>query len=160
MKVSYFRLLMMICCVLILTLFPLPGSLVNLRPLWVMLVLLYIQCMLPDLFHYIWVVLLGLMLDVLFVAPLGEHMFALCVVAGFVSSRARRFKFFTQPQQMIWVFCLTTIYQIILAIIHYVLGHSTDVMQFITPIITSVLVWPLVIFLMDFLLRIKQRAHF
>lgn len=142
MSVSYFRLMLLFLLVLTLTIFPIPVGYEIFRPLWALIFLLYIQFKLPDLFSYLWVIVLGLILDVFSVVPLGEHIFALCLVVGVASSRARRFKFFSPIQQMIWIFFLTLLYQTTQVVIDYICGHPVMLIRFILPPVISTLIWP------------------
>lgn len=154
---SYARLLTIVFWVFILILLPLPAGYEMARPLWGVLMLLYIQFKLPDVFNYGWIVLLGIILDILSLAPLGDHIFALCLVAGISSNRALRFKFFSAVQQVIWIFFLVLIYQVTLTVIDCFLGHRLMMARTCIPIIISTLIWPIFAMFVDrHLLRAKK----
>src|SRR3990167_2254481 len=92
---------------LILTILPLPGFLLFLKPLWVLLWLLYLQFYLPGCFHIVILVLLGLVLDALLSTVIGEHAFAFSIVGWIANSKFKRFSFFSMEQQMVVIGLLT-----------------------------------------------------
>lgn len=141
MKFSSIRLLSLMVLAFIFTIISLPEQLSIFRPLWVLLLMLYLQFMLPNVFHLSMVILFGLTLDALGASPMGQHAFALALVAWCASGRARRFKFFSMPQQIVWVFVLCLIYQLTLCLINYILGYPFSLWNLIIPISMSTLIW-------------------
>jgi rod shape-determining protein MreD len=144
MKFSYFRLMILIVLSLMLTMVALPEQISIFRPFWVLLLMLYIQFMLPNAFHLSGVILFGLTLDVMGGSPLGQHLFAMTCVAWCASTRARRFKFFSMPQQIIWILVLCLMYQVIVCLLDYILGYPASFWSVIPPVCMSTLAWPLI----------------
>jgi len=144
MKFSYFRLIILIVLSLMLTMLTLPEEISIFRPFWLLLLMLYIQLMLPNVFHLSGVILFGLTLDVVAGTPLGQHLFALTCVAWCANTRAKRFKFFSMPQQMIWILVLCLLYQVIVCSFDYIFGYPISFSSVISPVCMSTLTWPLV----------------
>ena len=66
---------------MMLAIFPLPGWLNLLRPLWVVMVLMYLVLLMPQHMSVGWAWIIGLLLDVLTGTVLGEHAIALVIIA-------------------------------------------------------------------------------
>lgn len=128
----------------VLTSLPL-GILTPFKPLWILLFILYLQFKLPNVFNLFWIMISGLLLDVLSGMPLGAHVFCLCLVTWCASTRARRFKFFSMPQQWVWISLLSALYQFLIAFLAYIGGYSHNLMSLGLPILTSVLIWPVML---------------
>lgn len=126
----------------VLTIIPLPSAVAMVRPAWILLLVLYIQCFLPNYFNVAWVFLLGLYLDVMCATMMGEHAFAVVAATWFVSARIRRFKYYSMLHQMamVGVFCL--VYQSVLYMIDAFSGHTVHVWQVLGVPLTSMLFWP------------------
>ena len=106
-------------------------------------------------FSVLGLVILGLMMDVLCPNVMGVHALALSLPSCLLSSRARRFNFCHMPQQMLWMAGFSLIYQLILASLAYRMGYPMSVLALLLPVITSTLLWPWLVYLLDklFLLR-------
>ncbi|MBA3536438.1 MAG: rod shape-determining protein MreD [Tatlockia sp.] len=140
---------------LALTILPLPELLVGLRPPWVLILILYLQFFLPEYFNLVLLIIIGMALDVLLSTVLGEHAFALSIVAWIASTKARRFRLFTMGQQMalIGFFCL--LYQMLILIIDASLGYYYGFLMPLGSTLITILLWPWVRLLADESLAIK-----
>ena len=127
---------------LILTIMPLPDMLVQFRPPWILLILLYMQFYLPHYFNVTLIFILGLMLDSLLATVIGEHALILCVVAWLATSKTRRFALFSIGQQMIFIAFFAMVYQIGIALIDSFLGYRATLESILGAGLVSVLVWP------------------
>lgn len=127
---------------LALSIVPLPELLLGLRPPWALLLLLYVQLFLPEQFNLVFLVVIGLALDTLLSTLLGEHAFALALVAWVASNKARRFSLFAMGQQMalIGFFCL--LYQILILMIDVSLGYYYGFVMPLSSALISILLWP------------------
>jgi rod shape-determining protein MreD len=141
---------------LALTILPLPELLVGLRPPWALILILYLQFFLPEYFNLILLVIIGMALDVLLSTVLGEHAFALSIVAWIASTKARRFRLFTMGQQMalIGFFCL--LYQMLILIIDASLGYYYGFLMPLGSTLITILLWPWVRLIADESLAIKM----
>ncbi|MCA0402762.1 MAG: rod shape-determining protein MreD [Proteobacteria bacterium] len=142
MKPSIWRLLFTLIICLILTIIPMPNLVMEFRPPWVLLIVLYFQFFLVEYFSVFLIIALGLVLDVLLSSVLGEHVFALCLVCFLANAKARRFRLFSITQQMplIAVFCL--IYQVAIFIINSAFGYKTNMLMSLFNALLSSLLWP------------------
>lgn len=136
------RLFLTLVAALVLTILPLPETLSVIRPAWVLLVVLYVQCCLPAYFRITWVFLLGLCLDVLCSTVMGEHAFAMLLTTWLVTHRTRRFGFFSIIQQMsiIVLFCL--FYQFVIYLIDAFFGYTSNILNVLGVAFMSMLFWP------------------
>jgi rod shape-determining protein MreD len=136
------RLVFLLLVAVVLTIIPLPAMMVNARPAWVLILVLYIQLYFPNYFHPTLLFFIGLCLDVLLSTVIGEHAFALLFTTWLASGKTRRFGFFSMIQQMIWVgwFCL--IYQLILYLIEAFLGYHPNLGMLLGTVAFTLLLWP------------------
>lgn len=155
MNAIYGRLFISFIIALILTILPLPDLFVGLRPPWVLIVLLYLQLFLPDYFKISFLIILGLMLDVLLSSLLGQHVFVFALTTWIASSKARRFRLFSIGQQMglIGFFCL--FYQLVILMMDASLGYSIQPVMAIGSAIISILFWPWLRLITDDVFKIK-----
>ena len=136
------RMMFLFLVVLILTILPLPEALVQMRPSWMLLIVLYIQFYLPNYFKVMLVFFLGLTLDSLLSSVIGEHAFCLCFVAWLASGKARHFSLFSMGQQMFFIGCFALLYQLLIFLIDSRLGYQTKPLMIIGTSLTSILAWP------------------
>ena len=156
MKTLHCRVLVILVASLVLTIFPLPDVILDFRPPWVLLVVLYLQFFLPYYCNVVLLFLLGLCLDVLLYTVIGEHAFALLLTVWLASGKARRFHFFSMGKQMglVALFCL--IYQFLLFIVDAFLGHKIHVSMVVVGAFLSLLLWPWVRVLLDGILLVNR----
>ncbi|OGV49569.1 MAG: rod shape-determining protein MreD [Legionellales bacterium RIFCSPHIGHO2_12_FULL_42_9] len=136
------RLIILLLAGLILTIMPLPDILIQGRPPWILLIVLYVQLYLPNYFNVAVVFTMGIMLDSLLVTVIGEHALALCVVTWLANSKARRFALFPMGQQMGFIGFFAMAYQLIIVLIDSFLGDQAKLVSVIGGGVVSVLVWP------------------
>lgn len=141
---------------LVLTILPLSGGFEYLNPTWVLLFLLYLQLYLPQHFHILLLIFIGLILDALLATVMGEHVFALALIAWLASTKARRFYCFTMSQQMAIIGLLTLLYQTIILAINKVLGFSTPMFILFSSSAVNVLLWPWIRLIGEEWFRVKR----
>ena len=136
------RLFLALFFAFVFTILPLPDLLIEFRPPWVLLLVLYVQLFLPNYFSITLLFFIGLCLDVLLSTVIGEHAFALLLTTWFVMGKARRFNFFSLLQQMILValFCLS--YQLIIYFIESFLGYHNNLRGIVGAAVFGMLLWP------------------
>jgi len=134
---------------MMLAIFPLPGWLNLLRPLWVVMVLMYLVLLMPQHMSVGWAWIIGLLLDVLTGTVLGVHALALVVVVYVITKFSHRIRLFSVWQQALTVFIIITVYQAILFWIQAEVGTMLISWQYWLPSLTSAILWPLVFILMD-----------
>jgi rod shape-determining protein MreD len=126
----------------ILTLLPMPGWAVWLRPAWVLMVLSYWAMVMPDRVNVGTAWVTGIFLDVLEGTLLGEHAFALTIVVYFVVRMSSRLCMFPLVQQGLSMFFLVLFYQFILFCIQGFLGALPNSWLYWSSSLTSMLLWP------------------
>ena len=136
------RIMIIFLVALILTICPLPEIVAQIRPPWILLIILYVQFYLPRYFKLLLVFLLGLMLDSLLATVIGEHAFALCFVTWLASTKTRRFSLFPISQQMMYIGLFAIAYQLVIVLIDSFLGYQAKWLTVLGVGFVSVLIWP------------------
>jgi rod shape-determining protein MreD len=101
-----------------------------------------VQLFLPQYFRVTWVFLLGFFMDVLLATIIGEHSFALLFSSALASSKARRFRFFSIAQQMIFMslFCLA--YHLMIILVDTFLGCNNNFVFTFGTVLVTMIFWP------------------
>ena len=153
-----FRLLMVLFVAVVLTILPLPQLLMGFRPLWIVMLVLYVQFFLPSYFNITLVFFLGVCLDVLLSTVIGEHSFALLLTTWFASGKTRRFIFFSMIQQMMLVALLCLVYQLTIFLIDAFLGYNNGLWMVAGSVLLSMFIWPWIVWGLAHGLLIRQRV--
>ena len=153
---AYWVILASFFCALILAVVPVPGWLAWGRPEWVVLVLVYWVIALPQRVGLITALLLGLMLDIVEGAVMGQNAFALIVVALLALLLYQRLRIFSLTQQAGVVFVLAGINQMICQWVQNLEGAGADTLLFLLPAFSSALLWPFVLHLLRGLRRLYR----
>ncbi|NOX42439.1 MAG: rod shape-determining protein MreD [Gammaproteobacteria bacterium] len=121
---------------------PLPDFLSLFRPELVTMVLIYWCIDLPGRVGVGigWVA--GLMLDVVQGALLGQHAFALAIVAWLTLKLHQRIRVYPKWQQALSVLVLIVLSQMIVLWVQGTIGKSPNTWMYWLPSITSMLIWP------------------
>lgn len=138
-----------------LTILPLPEYLTSYRPEWVALVLLYWIMALPHRVGITTAWLLGICLDVLKGALLGQHALALTVLAFLMLNLSLRIRVYPFWQQSVMVGIMLFIYHALLLWIYDMTGTVEFTWAYWSPVLLGALLWPW-IFIM---LRDVRRRH-
>ncbi|WP_240500228.1 rod shape-determining protein MreD [Halioglobus japonicus] len=115
------------------------------RPEWVAVVLIYWVIALPHRVGMVTGLLLGVMLDILEGAVLGQNAFALAVVAALSMTLYQRLRVFSLGQQAGVVFVLVGINQMICQWVQNLQGAGATTLLFLLPAFSSALLWPFVL---------------
>lgn len=138
---------------LVFQLFELPWGLALLRPLWVPLVLVYWAMVIPQPTGLFTAWLVGLLLDVLLGSVLGQHALGLTLLV-FVALRLRGWlTLFPVWQEAAMLTLLWLLYAFLMFWIDGATGHRADPWLHWTPVLTTGLVWPLVVAVLNVLRR-------
>ena len=137
----------------VLAVLPLPQWLQWGRPEWLALVLIYWTIALPHRVGILTGLLLGLGLDALEGAVLGQNAFALVVVALLCLTLYQRLRVFNLWQQAAVVFVLVGINQLVCQWVQNLEGVGIRSQLFLLPAVSSALLWPVVLHLLRFLRR-------
>ena len=130
---------------LVLAIVPLPAALVAYRPDWVPLVLIFWGLMAPERLGLLTAFAMGLALDTLSGALLGQHALAMVTVVYLSVRFHLLIRVFPVWQLSVTVFLLLVIYEFMLFWIDGVAGRSVPIIERWAPVVSGALVWPLVL---------------
>lgn len=152
---AYWVILSSFFVALVLALLPLPDWLLWGRPEWTALALIYWVIALPHRVGLVTALLLGVLVDVLEGATLGQNGLALTVVAALSLTLYQRLRVYNLWQQSAVVFVLVGIHQMICQWVQTLQGAGATSPMFLLPALSSALLWP---FVLHFL-RSARRRH-
>lgn len=144
---------------LALAIIPLPAQIRVLRPDWVMLTLVFWCLTTPNRFGLGWAFCLGLLLDTLTGALLGQHTLALLLVIYLVLRFRLRLRVAPMLQLTMSITLLLVLYQFTLFWIDGVTDREMPAAAYVWPVLTGTLVWPLVFRLGERALRENTRGQ-
>ena len=139
---SWFIIPLSLVVAFILTLLPMPGWTIWLRPEWVLMVVIFWVMAFPERFNVGMAWIVGIFLDALAGTLLGEHAVALTVVAYFVVRMQSRLRMYPLVQQGFSILMLTLLYQFILFCIQGFLGELPTTWLYWSSSLMSMLLWP------------------
>lgn len=137
----------------ILAIFPMPGWAAAIRPEWVAMTLIYWCIALPDRVGVFVAFIVGILLDVTTGALLGQHAFALSIIAYLSLKLHLRIRLFPLWQQALSILLLVTLHQMITLWIKGIVGQSTQSWGYWLPSLSSMLLWPMVYSSLRFIRR-------
>jgi rod shape-determining protein MreD len=126
---------------LVLAVVPMPDAIAPLRPDWVAVVLLYWSLTAPRHFSLLTAFWMGLALDTLSGALLGQNAFALLLIVYLAEKFHLRLRVFPVSQLSITVFLLLGLYEFVLFWIDGMAGRSVPLAERWLPPVTGTLVW-------------------
>lgn len=146
---GFLVLLISFLCTLGLSILPLPIWMKTLWPLWIVLILIFWTAYLPDVLNPWLVFLVGILEDVLQGSFLGEHALALLVAYLITRRMSRQIKSYPLLSQLAKIAVILIIYQVILiAFQGFHILSMNDLLFWILPLLTSLILWPWVLFLL------------
>jgi rod shape-determining protein MreD len=122
--------------------YPLPGWLVWARPECVALVLIYWVVALPQRIGVLTAFLVGVVLDILEGAVLGQNALALSFVAFLAFILYQRLRVFNLWQQAAVVFMLLGLNQLLVQWVQNATSQGAQSMSFLMPALMGALLWP------------------
>ncbi|HSC14810.1 MAG TPA: rod shape-determining protein MreD [Gammaproteobacteria bacterium] len=128
---------------------PLPDAVAPLRPDWVAVVLLYWSLMAPRHFSLLTAFWVGIALDTLSGALLGQNALALLVVVYLAEKFYLRLRVFPLSQLAITVLLLLGLYEFVLFWIDGIAGRTVPLVERWVPPLTGTLVWVAMYMLFD-----------
>ena len=150
---AYWVILATFLVALVLAVLPLPHWLLWARPEWLALALIYWTIALPQRVGVLTALSLGVAMDVLEGAVLGQNGFALVVVAVLALLLYQRLRVFSLLQQAGVVFVLIGIHQLICQWVQNLEGAGAQTSLFLLPALTSALLWPVILHILRALRR-------
>jgi rod shape-determining protein MreD len=142
---GYWLILVSFLVAFVLAVLPMPLWLQWARPEWVALTLIYWTIALPHRVGILTGLLLGVLLDSLEGALLGQNAFALVVVALLSVTLYQRLRVYSLWQQAGTVFVLVGINQLVCQWVQNLEGVGARSTLFLLPAVSSALLWPVVL---------------
>jgi len=134
---------------LMLTIMPLPDSVVAFRPDWLAMLVIFWAMQLPRTWSVGTAWIIGIILDVSQGTLLGQHALALCCVAFITVRMHLLMRVFPLPQLTATVFPILAIYQFLLFWINGVAGNHAPAIAYWGPVISGTLLWPFLLALLS-----------
>ena len=141
---------------LILSVIPMPDLAVAIRPPWPALVMIYWTLAAPERFGLMTVMVLGLAVDTLSGALLGQNAFAMLIITYIGLKFHLRLRFSPISQTTMTVFGMLLIYEFILFWVDGVAGRTVPFSERWMPLLIGTLLWPLILELFDRIQRHDQ----
>ena len=135
----------------VLSALPLPETIIDWRPCWLAMLLIYWCMALPERVGILSAWLLGLLFDVQQSFILGQHALGFIFLAYVVIKNHKRMRVYPLLQQSLVVCLYLLIFQAIMLLVMLLSGTITYTWFYWVPAFTSMLIWPwLFIFMRDF----------
>lgn len=135
----------------ILSALPLPETIIDWRPCWLAMLLIYWCMALPERVGILSAWLLGLLFDVQQSFILGQHALGFIFLAYVIIKNHKRMRVYPLLQQSLVVCLYLLIFQAIMLLVMLLSGTITYTWLYWLPAFTSMLIWPwLFIFMRDF----------
>jgi rod shape-determining protein MreD len=130
---------------LVLSVLPLPQVVAPFRPDWVAVVLLYSSLITPRRYGLLTALWMGLALDTLSGALLGQHALALLLIVYLSQHFHLRIRVFPVSQLVLTVLVLLALYQFVLFWVDGVAGRTVPLIERWGPVVSGTLLWMLVL---------------
>ena len=153
---GYWIILLTFFVAMVLAVMPMPLWLLWGRPEWVCLALIYWCIALPQRVGLLTALCLGVMLDVLEGAVMGQNAFALLVVTLLSLTLYQRLRVYSLWQQAGVVFIMVGISQLICQWVQNIEGAGAVPPLFLLPAVSSALLWPVVLHVLRLMRRYFQ----
>ena len=135
----------------VLSALPLPETIIDWRPCWLAMLLIYWCMALPERVGILSAWLLGLLFDVQQSFILGQHALGFIFLAYVIIKNHKRMRVYPLLQQSLVVCLYLLIFQAIMLLVMLLSGTITYTWFYWVPAFTSMLIWPwLFIFMRDF----------
>jgi rod shape-determining protein MreD len=134
---------------LILSAMPLPDSVAAFRPDWAVIVLIYWSLIAPRRYGLLTSLWLGLALDTLSGALLGQHALALLIVVYLSQRFYLRIRVFPISQLALTVVLLLSVYQFTLFWIDGIAGRTVPLIERWGPVVSGAVLFAVILTLFD-----------
>ena len=148
-RISRLRVTMTVIIALILAVLPLPRWMDIARPYLLLLLVIYWSLSAPRIAGLLFAWLCGMAIDLLKGTTLGQHALAFLVVSVLTHKFQLRIRIFPLSQQTMTVLILLLIYEALVWYTDGVLGYPVTTWARWIPVLTSTLLWPVVVGILD-----------
>ncbi len=156
MRNNYWIIILTMFTALVLTAMPYPDWVAPWRPAWVVMVVIYWSMALPQRVSIGTAWVMGILLDVLQGSLLGQHAVGLAMVAFVTAKLHLQIRQYPLYQQSVVIGLLVAFYLCNLVWVNGIIGRPPQSWAFLTPVVTSMLLWP---WLFVILRDIRRRAR-
>ena len=125
------------------------------RPEWVVVLMIYWSVYYPQHIGLFAAWLIGLMLDLVLMVPLGYHALGMVLITYIVHMVYRRFRHYVLWHQSLWVFVLVGVFGLFENWLGSFWGRQEDGYYLVRAGITALL-WPILVLIMD---QLRMRLH-
>lgn len=139
---------------LILTVVPMPDTAAAFRPDWAALVMIYWTLLAPERFGLMTALFLGLAVDTLSGALLGQNAFAMLIITYVGLKLHLRLRFSPISQTTMTVFGMLSAYEFVLFWVDGVAGRTVPYSERWMPVLTGTLLWLVIRGALD---RVRRR---
>jgi rod shape-determining protein MreD len=146
---SWFAPALSLITMLALSAVPLPTAVAPFKPDWVVVIMIYWSLASPGRFSLFTAFWMGLALDTLSGALLGQHALALLIVVYLAERFHLRLRVFPVSQVTLTVTVLLALYEFILFCIDGVAGRTVPPIERWAPVLTGTVVWLFLVALLD-----------
>jgi len=148
-RISRLRVTVTVIIALILAVIPLPRWLDIARPYLLLLLVIYWSLSAPRIAGLMFAWLCGMAIDLLKGTTLGQHALAFLVVSVLTHKFQLRIRIFPLSQQTLTVLILLLVYEALVWYTDGVLGYPVTTWARWMPVLTSTLLWPVVVGILD-----------
>ena len=141
---------------LMLTVVPLPESIAAFRPDWVPAIVLYWSLAAPGRFGMLTALWMGLALDVLSGALLGQHALALLIVVYLSQRFSPRMRTVPVVQLSVTIIALLALFEFVLFWVDGIAGRTVPLIDRWAPVLSGTLVWLLMLAVLQ---RGRRTSH-
>ncbi|MEP4891254.1 MAG: rod shape-determining protein MreD [Aliiglaciecola sp.] len=142
MKLRNYAIFLSIIIALILQIVPMPITVEQFRPDWVLLVLSYWALALPNRVNVGMAFIVGLVLDILMGTSLGVHSFAMSINIFVLVSNYQRLRNYSLWQQAFIIGTLSALYHLVVFWLQHLQTDVIFLFTYLWPVLTSMLMWP------------------
>jgi rod shape-determining protein MreD len=148
-RISRLRVTVTVIIALILAVLPLPRWMDIARPYLLLLLVIYWSLSAPRIAGLMFAWLCGMAIDLLKGTTLGQHALAFLVVSVLTHKFQLRIRIFPLSQQTLTVLILLLVYEALVWYTDGVLGYPVTTWARWIPVLTSTLLWPVVVGILD-----------
>ena len=148
-RISRLRVTVTVIIALILAVLPMPRWMDIARPYLLLLLVIYWSLSAPRIAGLMFAWLCGMAIDLLKGTTLGQHALAFLVVSVLTHKFQLRIRIFPLSQQTLTVLILLLVYEALVWYTDGVLGYPVTTWARWMPVLTSTLLWPVVVGILD-----------
>ncbi|WP_422388203.1 rod shape-determining protein MreD [Candidatus Legionella polyplacis] len=148
--IKCFRIYFVIFMTFVLNVYFFSNFFIEIKPFLFLILILYFQFYFSYIVNPFFIFCIGIILDVLSCAILGQNSFSLNLTIFFLRDKIKFFSFFSFMQKLFIIGCSCCLYQISMCFTNILFGHYyMNLIVIITNILLSIILWPFICYLMN-----------